>query len=138
MRNKKHVLLVVAALLVSFLLSACGSKMTIAEYYEEKEVQDTITELKETYSAQGIDVNTYVDGDNVYFEFKMQQEIPDENWDMIAEQITALMEEESFATVFQGIADQWKDMCSNEKIVLVVAYYDGGGKEIASKEYTAE
>jgi hypothetical protein len=135
---KKRILTLTAAvcLLLTLVLSACGGKPTLEEYFNSDAMQTIVSATAEQYEAQGIGVEMYASGDELHYDFTINGlETTEADRETYAQALQETLD--ASGDSFVDTAAQIKDAVTNEAVTVVVTYLDGAGNELVSQSYSS-
>ena len=109
---------------------------TLEDFFNSDIMQTMVDATKEQYETQGISADLYAQGDELIYEFTMDDiETTEEERGMMAETLKATTEENSSS--FYDTALQAKEAVSNEEVIVVISYFDSAGNEIYSQSFSS-
>lgn len=135
---KKRILALTAALCLLFalVLTGCGGKQSLEDYFNSDAMQKLVSATAEQYEAQGIGVEVYASGDELHYDFTVNGlETTEEDRATYAETLQPVLDES--ASSFVDTASQIKNAVTNDEVVVVVTYLDGSGNELISQSYSS-
>ncbi len=114
-----------------------ADEMTLEDYFNSEEMQAVIDLLKESYSEQGITADLYAKGDDLMYDFTMNDVVlTDEEIETYAE--TLKSSTAANADQYRDTASQAKDAVTNEVVNVVLTFMDAEGKVIYSEVFSSE
>lgn len=109
---------------------------SLEDYFNSDDMQSVIASTVEQYEAQGMGVKMYAQGDELRYEFTINDlETTEDDRAVYAETLQAGLE--ATADTFRSMAAQMKDAVSNNEVIVVVTYLDGAGNELFSQSYSS-
>ena len=116
--------------------SADSDLPTLEEFFNSEIMQTVIDAAKEQYEGQGISTEMYAEGNELRYEFTVDDlETTEEDRAVLAETLQATTE--AAADSFLSTASQAKDAVSNEEVVVVITYKDGAGNVLSTKSFSS-
>ena len=110
---------------------------TLEEYFEMDEMQDVLADVQEIYAEQGITASMYAEGDELHYDFKMDNlSTTEEPRAMMAESLKSTTD--ASAETYTSVLESTKAFISNEKLVIVVTFYDADGNEMFTQSFSSE
>ena len=109
---------------------------TLEEYFNSDIMQSVIDATKEQYASQGISAEMYAEGDELRYDFTLEDvEVTEEEKAVYADTLKAGMEANESA--FMDSAAQAKAAVSNDVVIVVVTYLDGAGNELYTQSFSS-
>ena len=100
-------------------------------------MQTVFDTLKEQYESQGITTEIYAEGNELRYEFTMNDlETTEEDRELYEQILKESLEGNEDA--FIDTAVQAKEAVSNDVVVVVVTYLDGAGNVLYTQSYSSE
>ncbi len=110
---------------------------SLEDYFNSGIMQTAIDATKKQYEGQGISVDMYAEGDELHYDFALSDiETTDEDRAAYSDSLKASME--ANADTFLNTAVQVKEAVSNEKVVVIVSYFDAAGNELYSQSFSSD
>lgn len=104
---------------------------SIDEFVKSSEIQDQLPSLKASVEKMGMDMEITGDKNKLIYSYQFKNDVKTS-----AETLDSALEAQK--ATFQGIAASLKQAVKVENPVVVVRYMDQSGKEITSREFTAQ
>lgn len=127
---KKRLLVLVSALcMAAALLTACGGKGNLEEYYtKNKEAFDKEMGVEEIKASmpEGVEFQFSVAGDEIVMNYIVSDELLDSVSGAAQGALDAMIPQ------FQALADQFKAESGLEKAIITLVYQDTAGNQLAS------
>lgn len=108
---------------------------TLEEYFSSDVMQAVVAAAAEQYEADGIDATMYAEGDELRYEFTIEEEIPEEDRAFFAENLQTSVD--ASADSYMNTAAQMKAAVSNDVVVVVITFLDGAGNELYSQSFSS-
>ena len=109
---------------------------SLEDFFNSEEMQSLVAMAQEQYVDQGISAKIYAEGDELRYEFRMDDVVTaEEERPALAEALKTSTE--AAASTYQDTATQAKDSVSNDVVIVVVAFYDGAGNELYSQSFSS-
>ena len=116
--------------------SADSDLPTLEEFFNSEIMQTAIDAAKEQYEGQGISTEMYAEGNELRYEFTVDDlETTEEDRAVLAETLQATTE--AAADSFLSTASQAKSAVSNEEVVVVITYKDGAGNVLYTQSFSS-
>ena len=153
---KRRILILAMIACFVFALTACGSKPagndasdtpvssnevgsnlpSLEEYFNSDIMQGVVSAVKEQYTEEGISADLYAEGDELHYEFRMDDVVTsEEERPAIAEQLKSSTE--ASAESYYDTAVQAKKSVCNDVVIVVVSFYDGDGNELYTQSFSS-
>ena len=156
---KKRLIALLTMMCVAVSLAACGGSATQEEttsdttaetttssdasdsdlpFLEEsfaadgEEVQSMLDAMQAQYEDQGISVKLYAEGDEMHYDFTIDNVVATEE---LTEALKAGTE--ASATSYYELAKTVKDSVSNDVVIVVLTFFDGEGNELYSQSFSS-
>ena len=160
---KKRLIALLTMMCVALSLAACGGSATQEETTSEttaetttseetsgsdlpsleesfaadgEEVQTMLDAMQAQYEAQGISVELYAEGDEMHYDFTIDNVVATE--DTRAELTEALKAgTEASAASYYDLAKTVKESVSNDVVIVVLTFLDGEGNELYTQSFSS-
>lgn len=108
---------------------------TLEEFFNSDMMQAMVSAFKEQYEAEGIQATMYAQGDELWYEFTLADELTEEDRSYFAEALQTSIGAE--ADTYLNSAAQMKSAVSNDVVIIVVSCLDGAGNELFSQSFSS-
>lgn len=109
---------------------------TLEEFMNSDVMQAAVDAAKSQYEGQGVTANLFAVGDELHYEYIMEDvEVTEDQLAEVEEMLASATEEQ--ADNFQGTADQALEAVSNDSVTVVITYKDSAGQVLYTTSYTA-
>lgn len=116
---------------------ASNGESDLENYVNSDAMQTVFDTLKEQYESQGITTEIYAEGNELRYEFTMNDlETTEEDRELYEQILKESLEGNEDA--FIDTAVQAKEAVSNDVVVVVVTYLDGAGNVLYTQSYSSE
>ena len=110
---------------------------TLEDYFNSSLMQSVIETAKEQYGTDGVSVELYASGNELRYDFTMEDlETTEEERAEMQDELKATMEPN--VETFTNTAAQMKSVVSNTEVIVVVTYLDGAGNELYSQSFSSK
>lgn len=117
-------------------LSACGGGKfsSVQSYVESEAVQSQLQDLFRSLEGSGMDMDVRGEDNKLIYEYTFNTDLGDT--DVIAASLEQALE--ANASTFESVAADLKEAVNVDNPVVVVRYMTGDGKELCSREFSAQ
>ena len=110
--------------------------MTLEELFATEEVQAEMAQVQQQASEQGIILDIYAEGDNLFYDYTLDSEVSADELDEIKAQLSDGMEQQREAV--ESWAKLLKDQCANDNITVWYVYKDSAGTDLGTFSFSAD
>lgn len=109
---------------------------SLEDYFNSDVMQSFVETAKAQYEEEGISAKLYAEGDELRYEFSMDDVVTtEEERPALAEALKASTE--ANAESYADTAAQIKEGVSNDVVIVVVSFFDGEGNELYSQSFSS-
>lgn len=109
---------------------------SLEDYFNSDVMQSFVDTAKSQYEQEGISAKLYAEGDELRYEFSMDDVVTtEEERPALAEALKASTE--ANAESYASTAAQIKEGVSNDVVIVVVSFFDGEGNELYTQSFSS-
>ncbi|MCI7658221.1 DUF4854 domain-containing protein [Anaerotignum sp.] len=109
---------------------------SLEDYFNSDTTQSFVDAAKTQYEGEGISAKLYAEGDELRYEFSMDNVVTtEEERPALAEALKTSIE--ANAESYANTAAQIKEGVSNDVVIVVVSFFDGEGNELYTQSFSS-
>lgn len=135
-KKLSRIFLVILALSMALSLTACGKRALEDAINNDKDVQASIEEIKNSAAEQDITVDIYAEGDYLFYDYILPLSVTEDELELVLPQIEDMAD--VLKAALKDLANDIKGKVSNDTVKIVVSFYDEAKTELLTTTIEAD